>query len=85
MGSIDDPSAALANKNNRRRFVEARLARCERQLAEAHKTVRTLTQLAVSTPGVVEVGVIAPAALLGTLDIDDEPPRSGGGVAVAAR
>jgi hypothetical protein len=85
MGSIDDLRAALANKNNRRRFVEARLACCQRQLAEALKTVKTLTQLAASKPGLVEVGVIAPAALLGTLDIDDEPPRSGGGVAVAAR
>ena len=75
MDNIDDLRDALANETNRRKFVEARLARCQRQLAEAHDTIRTLTQLAASKPGLVEVGVIAPAALLGTLGSDDEPPR----------
>jgi hypothetical protein len=77
MNGTEDLRAALAKETNRREFVEARLARCQRQLAEAHKTIKTLTQLAASKPGLIEVGVIAPAALLGTLGSDDEPPRSG--------
>ena len=85
MNGIDDLNAALANETNRRKFVEARLARCQRQLAEAHKTIKTLTQLAASKPGVAEVGVIAPAALLATREIDDDPPRNAGAVAVTAR
>jgi hypothetical protein len=53
-------------------------------LAEAYKTIETLTQLAASKPGLIEVGVIAPAALLGTLGSDDEPPRNDA-VAATAR
>ena len=75
MSENDDLTAALVNETSRRKFVEARLARCQRQLAEAHDTIKTLTQLAASKPGLVEVGVIAPAALLGALGSDYEPSR----------
>jgi hypothetical protein len=84
MNETDDLRAALAKETNRRQFAEARLARCRRQLAEAYKTIETLTQLAASKPGLIEVGVIAPAALLGTLGSDDEPPRNDA-VAATAR
>jgi hypothetical protein len=76
MSETDDRTAALAKETSRRKFVEARLVRCQRQLAEAHDTIKTLTQLAASKPGLVEVGVIAPAALLATLGSDDESPRT---------
>jgi hypothetical protein len=75
MNSTDELNAALTDETNRRKFVEARLARCQRQLAQAHETIKTLTQLAASKPGLVEVGVIAPAALLGTVGSDDDPTR----------
>ena len=74
-GTDDDLHAALAIETSRREFLEARLARCQRRLTEAHETIRTLTQLVASTPGLTEVGVIAHAALLETFVSDDEPPR----------
>jgi anti-sigma factor RsiW len=77
MDSVDDLRAALAKETNRREFAEARLARCQRQLAEAQKTIKTLTRLAASCPGINEVGVIAHAALLETLAADEEPSLSG--------
>jgi hypothetical protein len=75
MSGVDDLCAALADEISRRQLAEMRLAHYERKLAEAHKTIKALTQLAASCPGVSEVGVIAHAALLGTLAADDDPPR----------
>ena len=60
------PPAALADQIRRRQFAEARVADCERQLADAHKTIEALTQLAASAPGHSEFGVIAKAALFET-------------------
>ena len=84
MSSTDDLRAAVARETGRRQFAEARLTRYQRQLAEARKTIKALTQQAASKPGLTEVGIIARAALLGTLDIDDEPHPSGA-VAATAR
>lgn len=84
MDSDDDLPTGLASAISRCQFLEARLARCQRELAEAHKTIRMLTQLAASKPGLTEVGVIAQAALLGTIDGDDVSPRNDA-AAVTAR
>ena len=75
MNGTDDLRAALADEITRRRLAEARLAHYERRLAEAHETIRALTRLAASCPGVNEVGVIAHAALLETLAPYDELPQ----------
>jgi hypothetical protein len=66
MASIDDLHAALATESDRRRRTEAQLARCQRELTEAHEIIKTLTELAASKRGLTEVGVIAQAALLDT-------------------
>lgn len=84
MRSIGDLRKAFADETTRRQLAEARLADCQRQLAQAHETIVALTQLAASKPGLTEVGVIAPAALLSTLDIADAPPTNGA-AAVTAR
>ena len=78
-----DLRAALADEISGRQLAQARLVDCQRQLAEAHKTINALTQLAASKPGLTEVGVIAPAALLDAFDIDDDPPRRGTAVVTA--
>jgi hypothetical protein len=64
--SIGDLHAALARETDRRRRTEARLAHCRHELTKAHETIKTLTELAASKPGLTEVGVIAQAALLDT-------------------
>ena len=74
---IDDPRAALADETTRRQLAEARIAHYEQKLAEAQKTIKTLTRLAASCQGINEVGVIAHAALLETLAADEEPSLSG--------
>jgi hypothetical protein len=66
MASIGDLRAALARETDRRRRTEAQLGRCQSELTKAYDTIKTLTELAASKPGLTEVGVIAPAALLGT-------------------
>jgi hypothetical protein len=66
MASIGDLRAALARETDCRRRTEAQLARCQRELTKAHETIKTLTELAASKPGLTEVGVIAQAALLDT-------------------
>jgi bacterioferritin (cytochrome b1) len=63
MGSLGDLHAALADETGRRQLAEVRLAHCQRELAEAQKTIQVLTQFAASKPGLTEVGVIAQAAL----------------------
>ena len=73
--------AALADETTRRQLAETRLAHYQRKLADAHNTIKKLTRLAASCPGVSEVGVIAHAALLETLGVEDAPPVNG--VAVA--
>jgi hypothetical protein len=84
MNGADDLPAALADETARRQLAEARLAHYERKLAEAQKTIKTLTRLAASCPGVNEVGVIAHAALLGTLATDDELPRNAAAATIVA-
>ena len=76
MNETGDLRVALADEITRRQLAEARLANYERKLAEAQKTIKALTRLAASCPGINEVGVIAHAALLGTLAADEEPSRS---------
>jgi hypothetical protein len=66
MASIGDVGTALERETDRRRRTEAQLARCQRELTKAHATIKTLTELAASKPGLTEVGVIAQAALLVT-------------------
>ena len=66
MASIGDLRAALARETDRRTRTEAQLARCQHELTKAHETIKTLTELAASKPGLTEVGVIAQAAPLDT-------------------
>jgi hypothetical protein len=82
MNGTDDFRAALADEITRRQLAEVRLAHYEQKLAEAHKTIKALTQLAASVPGLTEVGVIAHAALVEGLVNDDEASRN---TAVAAK
>jgi hypothetical protein len=56
----------LVRESDRRRRTEAQLAHCRRELTKAHETIKALTELAASKPGLTEVGVIAQAALLET-------------------
>ena len=72
MTEIDALRAELADEITRRELAEIRLSHYERRLAEAQKTIKTLTRLAASCPGLNEVGVIAHAALVETL-ADEEP------------
>jgi hypothetical protein len=72
MSGIDNVRAELADEINRRQLAEMRLSHYERKLAEAQKTIKALTRLAASCPGLDEVGVIAHAALVETL-AHDEP------------
>jgi hypothetical protein len=76
MNETDDLRVALADEVTRRQLAEARLAHYQEKLAEAHETIKALTRLAASCPGVNEVGVIAHAALLETLAPYDEPPQN---------
>ena len=83
MNGTDNLRAALADEVTRRQLAEARLAHYERQLTDAQKTIKTLTRLTASCPGINEVGVIAHAALLETLATDEEPVN--GSLATAVR
>ena len=85
MSRTEDLRAALLQETGRRQLAEVRLADSQQQLAKAHRTIRELTELAASKPGLREVGVIAQAALLESFGTADEPARNDAAPVTAAR